>query len=119
MATSPTSRTTKLLRDTGWTYQIVEYWCPHSRRRKDLWGIGDILVMDKQPGSLLLQVSSASGHAARVKKSLAEPRLEEWLESGNRFEVWTWGKKGARGKRKLWTVRKDPITLERWRDEQV
>lgn len=78
----------------------------------DLWGIGDILVMDKLPGSFLIQVSSASGHSARVKKALAEPRLLEWLEAGNRFSVWTFGLRGKKGVKKKWTLRETKFSHE-------
>lgn len=68
--------------------------------------------MDGLPGSFLIQVSSDSGHSSRVKKALAEPRLLEWLQNGNRFSVWTYGLRGAKGKRKLWKLRETKIGVE-------
>jgi len=115
---SPTQRATKILRDLGHTYQIVETWNYFAKKRQDLWGIGDILVMDGLPGSFLIQVSSASGHSARVKKALAEPRLLEWLEAGNRFSVWTFGLRGKAGARKKWELRETVMTVKDFRDEK-
>lgn len=113
MANSPTVRSLAECKKRGWQAQVVEKWVAQARRRIDLWGVGDIIALDGKPGSLLIQASSASGHSARVKKSLAEPRLRAWLAADNRFEVWTWGKRGSAGKRKLWTLRQEEITHER------
>lgn len=118
MASSPTQRSLAELRKRGWLAQVVEKWIPQVKRRIDLFGIGDILALDGLPGSLMIQASSASGHSARVKKALAEPKLLQWLQAGNRFAVWTWGKKGAAGKRKLWTLREEYIEEKRFDGRQ-
>lgn len=107
---SPTQRTLAECKKRGWTAHIVEKWVtipshPGGGVRIDLFGIGDVLALDGKPGSLMIQACASSGHSARVKKALENDVLLPWLDAGNRFEVWSWGKKGARGKRKLWALR--------------
>lgn len=108
---SPTQRSLALCKKEGWTAAIVERWNAYARIRQDLFGCIDLLVLDGQPGPLGVQVTAGSSHAARRTKMLAEPRLRAWLEAGARAEVWSWSKTGARGKRKLWTLRREPIIL--------
>ena len=112
MTTSPTQRALALCRKYGWTAQVVERWNPYARVRQDLFGCIDLVVLDGSSyGPLGVQVTSGSGHSARVKKSIAEPRVAEWLRSGARFEVWSFSLRGPRGKRKLWTLRAQMLVL--------
>ena len=60
----------------------------------------------------VVQVTSGSAHAARVKKALEEPRLVAWLRAPARFEVWSFAKRGPAGKRKLWTLRAQAVELD-------
>ena len=115
MAKSPTQRALADIKSFGWTYQVVEYWNAFAKKRVDLFGCGDILALDGQPGALLIQVSSDSGHSARVKKTLAEPRILEWLTLGNRFSVWTYGLRGAKGTKKTWKRRETVVTEEMYK----
>lgn len=115
---TPTARTLLECRKQGWLAQTVEKFNHHTKRRIDVFGFGDVLVVDDIPGSLLVQACSDGGSrgsdaATRVHKICTEcgPAARRWLERGNRIEVWAWGKRGARGKRKLWTLRKVEITL--------
>lgn len=86
------------------------------RRRRDLFGVVDILAVNgaEMIGCLGVQATSDNGgnHSAHVKKAIAEPQLRAWLEAGNRFEVWSWKKSGARGKAKRWGVRMQSVKLE-------
>lgn len=107
---SPTQRTLEYCRKQGWTAGVVEKWNPHARIRQDLFGCIDIIVIDDEHGLLAIQATSGSGHAARRKKSIAEPRLKLWLLAPARFEIWSWAKRGPRGKRKTWTLRRESIT---------
>ncbi len=119
MASKPTQRCLKDLKDLGFERQVVERFCIFSKRRIDLFGIIDILAIRPGIGVLGIQVTSGSNHAARRTKACAEPRLKMWLDSGGRFEIWSYAKKGARGKRKTWQLfreelkvaREDPNTL--------
>lgn len=101
---SPTQRTLAECRKRGWTAGIVEKWNMHARIRQDLFGCIDIVALTPN-GILGIQACAGSSHAARMTKSLAEPRLAEWLKAGGAFEVWSWSKRGPRGKRKTWTLR--------------
>ena len=89
---------------------ITEKWIPQARRRIDLFGIIDVLAI-RDDEILGVQATTGPNAAARVTKALAEPRLERWLLAGGHFEVWGWRKVGARGKRKLWAVRRVVLYL--------
>jgi len=110
--TSPTQRALAYCRRYDWTAQVVEKWNPHARIRQDLFGCIDLVVLDGEAGGVLgVQVTSGSAHAARVTKAMLEPRLRTWLEAPARFEVWSFAKRGAAGKRKLWTLRAQAIEI--------
>lgn len=107
---TPTARTLAECRRRGWIAQVVEKWNPHARIRQDLFGCIDVLAI--APSGLLgIQACAGASHAARRTKALAEPRLRAWLDAGARFEVWSWAKRGARGKRKTWTLREEAVTF--------
>lgn len=89
---SPTQRALKKLRDTGFTSQVVERWNFFAKRRVDLFGIIDVIAMRQDFGILGVQATSGSNHIARVNKSMAEPRLKEWLLSGGFYECWSFRK---------------------------
>lgn len=110
---SPTARTLKWLREEGYLAQVVERYNSFSRKRVDLWGCIDILAIRKLTNGVFgIQATSTSNVSARLTKSKGCPELRVWLEAGNRFEVVGWSKKGPRGKRKLWTMVRQEITLE-------
>lgn len=108
---SPTQRALADCKKLGWIVQVVEHWNAFARRRVDLFGIIDLIALDGGAGPLAIQVTASGSHSARRQKALGEPRLVAWLRSGARFEVWSYGKKGARGKRKLWTLRREQAIL--------
>lgn len=108
---SPTQRSLAYCRDQGWAVQVVERWNPYAKIRQDLFGCIDIIACDGTGGGVLgIQATSGANHASRREKALAEPRLQKWLASPARFEVWSWSKQGPRGKRKLWTLRREAVT---------
>lgn len=109
---SPTQRTLKKLRDEGWTAWIVEKWNAHAKIRQDLFGFIDIVAIKSGEPVLGVQATSGSNTSARVKKAIEIPALRTWLETGSKFTVWGWKKKGARSKRKTWQVNEYPIHLE-------
>jgi hypothetical protein len=94
---------------------MVEYWLAPARRRIDLFGFIDLVALDGQPGVLGIQATSTGNAPARVTKILEEctDAAIDWLASGNRIEVFGWGLRGARGKRKLWTLKRYIIELQR------
>jgi hypothetical protein len=62
--------------------------------RKDLYGLGDLLLTNPNY-TALLQVTSDSNRSSRVKKAWANENLKPWLLGpGRRFLVITWGKHG-------------------------
>lgn len=115
---TPTQRTLKYLRDLGYRAEVVEKFNSHTKRRNDLFGFGDVLAI--KPGcTVLVQVTSGSNGAARVRK-IVEERTEEardWLAAGNEIEVHAWRKlaayrkDGTRAKRDQWDVKLTGLTL--------
>lgn len=109
MAVSPTQRTLQECRRRGWTAQVVERWNPHARIRQDLFGCIDIVAITPS-GILGIQACAGSSHSTRMAKVIATPTTKLWLEAGARLEVWSWAKRGARGKAKRWTLREEGVT---------
>lgn len=101
---SPTARSLAKLRKEGWVAGVVERYCSFTRRRHDLFGFIDIIAV-RGDEIMAVQATSDSNIAARMKKAVEQPAFPIWMRNGRRFEVWGWGKKGAKGKRKLWTCR--------------
>lgn len=113
MATSPTQRSLKHLRDAGTIAQVVEHWQAFSRRRIDLFAVIDIVALDVANGRTVgVQTTSGSCVSARVKKIFEEPRAKAWLLCGNRLLIHGWSKRGARGKVKRWTCREVEFVLD-------
>jgi hypothetical protein len=102
---SPTARTLARLRELGYRADVVERRLPGCFVTRDLFGIIDVVAA--RPGEVLgVQCTSASNLAARLAKAKDAPGLTDWLAAGARFEVWGWSKRGPRGPRKLWRVRR-------------
>ena len=125
MAATPTQRTLVKARQDGYAAAVVERWGPVSRKqpdgtykivpygkRHDLFGAIDIVCIHPGVGILGVQATSRSNHNARMNKAKAIPEIKLWLESGGKFEVWSWAKTGLRGKRKLWRVKREVLKLE-------
>lgn len=89
---SPTQRSLKRLRDTGFTAQVVEKWNQFAKIRQDFCGCIDVIAFRPDFGILGVQATSGSNHLARVKKSALEPRLSVWLASGGHYECWSFRK---------------------------
>jgi hypothetical protein len=82
MATSPTQLTLKLLREEGWTVEVVERWIPGANIRKDLFGFIDLVAL-KGDLTLGVQATSYSNMGARIKKIenaelLSQVRRASW-----------------------------------------
>jgi hypothetical protein len=106
--TSPTQRTLKLCRDTGWTVQVVEKWNPFAKIRQDLFGFIDLVAMN---GANIIGIQATSGAnvSSRVDKIKENPKSAEWLRSGGRLIVHGWRKLKSSGR---WECREIEITLE-------
>lgn len=116
---SPTQRALAFCKEQGWTVQIVEKWNQWAKVRQDLFGCIDLVVLDGAgSGPLGVQVTSGSNVAARLTKARAELRLQDWLRSPARFEVWGYSKRkkrkkdGSIGKATEWVLRREVITID-------
>ena len=110
---SPTQRALAFCKKQGWTAYVTERWNPFAHILQDLLGFIDLIVLDGAGGGPLgVQVTTGQHVADRIAKIRAEPRHAAWLAAPARIEVWGWAKQGARGKRKLWTLRREQITKE-------
>ena len=108
---SPTQRTLAMLRKDGWTAAVVERFNPHAKVRQDLFGFIDLVaVRPDHPGVLAVQACVTGDQSKRLAKIAEEPRARTWLAAGNPIQVIGWAKRGARGKRKTWTVSITPVT---------
>ena len=112
----------------GWTCAVVERWNSFAKVRQDLFGFIDLVAIKAdQPGVLAIQACADNGggvsdHIKKLTSVLSDEKPErgesrvrnvkEWLAAGNKLDVMGWGKRGERGKRKVWTLRRVPITLE-------
>lgn len=115
MSSSPTQRTLANLRGRGYHCEIVEKWNQWSRQRHDLFNMFDILALAPD-GTLVGVQTTTTNHAAeRVAKLRANPLLEVWCKKNGAL-VHGWAKRGARGKRKLWTLME--VDLAKAEDEQ-
>lgn len=114
---SPTARTLAYLRKQGHIACVVEKWNQFSKTRNDAFGIADILSLNSDediPRALyFIQATSGTNHNARIEKVLASKTIRPLLESGAKFQVISWAKKGPRGERKLWTKRISEIKIEK------
>jgi hypothetical protein len=109
---SPNARTITECKKRGWTAQNVEQTIPHTFIKRDLFGVIDVIAVTPD-GIIGIQATGDHGGdmQRRVRKIVAEPRALVWLGAA-RLAVWGWGKRGAVGKRKLWTLREIEITKE-------
>ena len=88
---TPTARSLKKLRDEGWTPDVVESYNYFTKKRKDFFGIADIVCY--QDGILLaVQCTSYSNISARVRKIEDSEHLDGLRDAGMRIEVWGWRK---------------------------
>lgn len=119
MSVSSVSRTMRQLRSEGAVCAKVEKWNPHVGThgiRQDLFGFGDIIVLDPERGVGLIQCCTNT-HAAHLRK-ITQERTEEvvaWLNTpGTWLQLWTWRKLKLKrgGKARRWMPRIEEITLE-------
>jgi hypothetical protein len=82
-------------------------------RTIDALGFGDICVSIPGLGKTLVQVTSGAHHAAREAKIVEEcyENARRWMEDGSRVEVWSWSKRGPKG-RQRWTLRRTSLLVE-------
>lgn len=106
MKSSPTQRSLKYCRDLGWFCAITEHWNQFAKIRQDLFGFIDIVALT--PDHIVAIQTTTSAHLAeRIAKAQKLPGFWKWLEGGGKIEFHGWSKRGERGKRKLWTLRRE------------
>ena len=105
---SPTQRSLKHMRSIGYTAAITEHWNNYAHIRQDLFGFVDILAIGPQ-GTVAVQTTSDGNLSARRKKLLALPAVDVAKSAGWSVVLHGWGKKGGRGKRKLWVLREEAL----------
>jgi hypothetical protein len=131
----PSQRTKRYLEKKGWLVASVEKYMKFPGmafgRRIDTWGFGDLLACHPgdrltPPTIALVQACAGGDHDRRRRKILGtttdadleamteKERVEIaavakkaafWKKCQGKIFLVSWSKKGARGKRKLWTPR--------------
>src|ERR1700742_3464965 len=121
-------RTHARLKDLGYIYAKVEYFNPWSKTTLDLFGLHDtVAIRGDKPGVFGINScgEDISTHIDKYlhgyKRPATEKRPEKvfgpnaclmpWLQAGNQFEIWGWRKRGPRGKRKVWTLRRIKFSI--------
>lgn len=111
---TPTSRTLQHLRQLGYVADVVERWVGGGkfRVRKDYLGGIDIIACGPDD-TLFIQCTSGGNVSARVAKLRAIPEIVALDKTASRrVEVWGWAKRGPRGSRKVWTLRRVRLCSE-------
>jgi len=85
-------RTIALMEERGYQCDTVESYNAFTRRKKDLFGIFDILAIG-QGETIAIQLTSKSNMFTRIKKISESPMLPEIIRSGWRILVIGWYKK--------------------------
>ena len=80
-------RVLKALGDLGYSAEVVERWDAFSRRKHDLFGIVDILAVGNGH-TLAVQVTSRGNMAARRRKALESPHIDDIVGAQWMYEVW-------------------------------
>ena len=108
---TPTARSLEYARKRGWAASVCERYCSYTRRRFDLFGVFDLVVLDDLWGCIGVQTTSGPNVSARIHKMESSSDCSRWLASGLRAEVWGWRKvaayrkDGARAKVDRWDIR--------------
>jgi len=112
MAT-PFSRSKEVLEGEGYHFARVEHWNSFARKRQDLGGFADALCWKpEETGVLAINATTNENLSHHKDKYQGNQKLIDWIKARNRFEIWCWAKMGPRGKRKLWTLKRVPVTAE-------
>ena len=100
MASSPTQRSLKLMRDQGYLCEITERWNPFAKIRQDLFNFVDILCI-KEGKTIAVQTTSYGNMSARMNKIKDLDTYPRVKSAGWEVVVHGW-KKDKSGK---WVVR--------------
>lgn len=102
MANTTTQRSRNLLTKNHYQFDTVERWISQRRIRIDFCNFADIIAfgpfhpdLEPIPGCLAVQTCATSTISTHIKKLTSPPiadRIGQWIDSGNRLEIWGWGK---------------------------
>lgn len=109
MTSGPTARSLAWCREQGWLAIKLERWNPHARVLQDALGFADMQACIPGVGVTMIQVCTVTDMARRQNKIQGPcwEKAQRWLAyPGNQIEVWGWAKRGPRGKRKLWSLKR-------------
>lgn len=99
---SPTQRSLKHLREQGYLCAIVEHWDHFARKRRDLFGMFDLLCV-REGETLAVQTTSGSNVSARVKKLTESELMAPVRKAGWVVHVHGWTR-NSKGKYALRTI---------------
>lgn len=86
-----TALTLARLRRCGYTATVCETWVPKVERRRDLFGVGDVIACHPVRREVLLVQCTVLAHVGdRLTRVRQRPELRSWLESGGLFQCWGW-----------------------------
>lgn len=125
MATLSLQRSKQWLERDGWKVWIVEHFNPWAHIRQDLFGMCDLIAIRSDRAGVTGIQACGEDSAEHIRKLLEgwtdEKRtktygpnefLPIWLQAGNPFFLWSWRKRGERGKRKTWQLREIEMVLK-------
>src|SRR5262249_17726219 len=94
---SPTARSLLHLRRLGFLAAPVEVYLHQIRRRRDLFGIGDVLAVHPRDKLVLLVQCTSRAHVSdRLTRIRQRPELAELLTAGLAVGVWGWDLGGGK-----------------------
>ena len=115
----------ELLNEQGYKTWIVEKpWNPYTKRREDLFNFIDLVgIRENRAGVIGIQAcgEDASEHTRKILEGYVgsngkhigpNPYIGIWLKAGNPFFIWAWRLRGAKGKRKLYTLREIEFVIK-------
>jgi hypothetical protein len=95
MTTHP-ARILRLLRRSGHVTAVVERWIPHANRRRDLFGVADVLAIHPVRREVV-QVTTADHLANRLAKVQAAVELPGLLAAGCGVQLHGWRRPAVGG----------------------
>jgi len=90
------------MRKRGYVCEVTEHWCPFSKRRKDLFGVIDILCVS-ETDLIGVQTTSGANHSARKKKIAENETMKLWRKHA-KIVLHSWKKYKNR-----WTLREEDL----------
>lgn len=120
MPSIPLQRSKGWLEKRGFHVWITEYFNQWAHIRVDLFNLIDFVAIrhdskgvwginscDDDSGAVSAHIAKYLNGYDHPKKGRIgpNPHLPVWLAAGNRFSIFGWGKRGPRGKMKVWTLR--------------